>query len=175
MLYQPLTVELSKLIHRLLSFCLWGALSVSLWRIECPHTILKDMSDWHLLIWHLMLPVPLTVNWYWLECPPCLSSWFARGIQEGAPIANTVNRVIPLTFYASEKCICQGNFRQYPLGITRPLELRPIFGSIEWYFLLDFLGELLPWNFIPKKSTPTSLNTLAMLPSAHIPMLGEGN
>lgn len=109
-----------------------------------------------------MLPVPLTVNWYWLECPPCLSSWFALGIQEGAPIANTVSRVIPFTFYASEKRICKGSFRQYPFGITRPLEVRPIFWKRWMMFSPRFPVGLLTWNFIPKKSTSTPLNTLSM-------------
>lgn len=68
----------------------------------------------------------------------------------------------PLYILCLWKRICKGNFRQYPFGITRPLEVRPIFWKRWMMFSPRFPVGLLTWNFIPKKSTSTPLNTLSM-------------
>lgn len=74
----------------------------------------------------------------------------------------------PLYILCLWKRICKGNFRQYPFGITRPLEVRPIFWKRWMMFSPRFPVGLLTWNFIPKKSTSTPLNTINGFPHSWI-------
>lgn len=108
-----------------------------------------------------MLPVPLTMTLYWLTCPPCVSSGFALGIQEGAPIDYKMNRSILFPFYDPGRCICHSSPGNTLLGYHGHCIWGLILENIGWMLSPSLPGEVLAWHYTPRETAAAPLNTLA--------------